>query len=137
MGAMATGNWANGASLNVMDMRANRVANIEIWDDRMDIYQIRANYSHANNFKRLLQVDGVPIDKYVFYDDRESRLHAMKIPKSVDDIRANLGDTVGPNVPIYRDGTLTTVIANAKEKTISAWISKNAKENEPDIIFHI
>jgi len=135
IGAMATGNWAIGASLNVMDVRENKIANMEIWEDRIDIYQIEGNYSHTNNYKRLAQVDGRSIDRYSFDDDRESRLHEMKTPHSVDDIRMNLGDTNGKNVPIYRDGTLVTVIADAKKQEINAWIGKNPKFNEPDIIF--
>lgn len=137
IGAMATGNWAIGASLNVMDVRENKIANMEIWENRIDIYQVSGNYSHTNNYKRLAQIDGKTIDRYSFSDDRESRLHEMKIPHSVDDIRMNLGDTEGKNVPIYRDGTLVTVIADAKRQQVLTWIGKNPKLNDPDIIFEL
>ena len=48
-----TKNWAASASLNVVDLNHQKMANIEVYEDGYSRYNVQENYSHFNMFKHL------------------------------------------------------------------------------------
>lgn len=94
---------ASGFSLNIASIHEDKkIYNVEIGPGIGNNNQLKidGNYSHTNEYKRL-NAPQLP-DPSSFY--RTQRIGEFPIPKTVDDARAILGDTMNKQYPIYRNG---------------------------------
>ena len=139
-----TGNWAAAASLNVVDLNAQAMGNIEALVDAFSLYEIRTNYSHFNMFKHL---DGGFTDLGdASSEHRQARADQLPAPRSPEDIAARLGDVHDQVLPLYRKYTLTSSVLDGATGKLSVWIGKNpagerGKRGElppkPDVVFDV
>ena len=133
-----TKNWAASASLNVVDLNHQKMANIEVYEDGYSRYNVQENYSHFNMFKHLkIGIEHDEGDNSTRH--RQKRVNELPPPSTIDDIRNILGDTQDQAYPIYRDITLSTLILNGKTKTLEVWIDKNPSlpSSDPYFSFHL
>jgi len=125
-----TENWASGASLNVVDANTGEMANAEVLLDDFDVFRVKQNYTHTNEFKHLQQG--------IFVDDgedsathRQARLDEMDAPASLADIAEMLGDTKDGAFPVYRDITLSTNLLDVSSGILTVWDGTNAMSQAP------
>lgn len=132
---LSTPGWSDGASMNLVDVKHQRMVNMEIWEDRHSVLEITpamGNYSHFNNYKHLLTADGGSVDggpaKFV-HDLRQARVDSLPAPRSAADIAARLGD---PGV-YNAKGTLVTLVLNGTTGHLNIWCCgvSAAAGNEP------
>lgn len=114
--------WSDGASMNVVDTRGGRMANIELWEDRHSVLEITpamGNYSHFNEYKHLETAKGRPVDNPLQFvrDLRQSRVDSLPAPRTTHDIMARLSDPV-----VYsKNGTLLTTVLNGTTGQLDIW----------------
>jgi len=126
-----TGNWAAGASVNVVDLTHKRMANIEAYENGFSMFNVTRNYTHFNMFKHL--VDGERVDLGdTSTVHRQSRVDSAFDPAtSTRDVARMLGDTADATYPLYRSSTLTTLILDGATSELSVWIGENPLEADP------
>lgn len=124
--------WSDGASMNVVDLRAGRMANVELWEDRhnvLEVTPIMGNYSHFNEYKHLTTEAGMPIDdprKFV-HDPRQGVVDSLPPPQSTADIMARLS-----HPKVYgKDGTLITLILNGTTGQLDIWCCGVSATSDP------
>ena len=133
-----TKNWAASASLNVVDLNHQKMANIEVYEDGYSRYDVQGNYSHFNMFKHLkIGIQHDEGDNSTRH--RQKRVNELPPPSTTHDIRNILGDTQDQAYPIYRDITLSTLVLNGKTKTLEVWIDQNPSlpSSDPFFSFHL
>jgi len=114
--------WSSGASLNFVDLRNKRMANMEVWMNMNSVLEITnemGNYSHFNVYKHLRTPSGARIDDPTAHglDPRQSRSYALPPVANTDDIRMRMSDPL-----IYRTNkTLLTTILNGTTGTLDVW----------------
>merc|ERR1712217_817491 len=98
---------------NVVDTRGKRMANVELWEDRHNVFEVTEtlhNYTHFNEFKHLETAQNRSIDdpRLFTHDPRQARADALPAPQSEVDIMSRLSDP-----QIFRPtATITTVVLN-------------------------
>lgn len=122
-----TRGWAQAASLNIVDLRARKMANMEIWEDEVSRFDVVSNYSHFNIFKQLRDIpeEGDRSSSH----HRQARVDAMPRSSSWTDIVTRLGDQQDRNYPIYRNITLSTVVLDGLTGVLRAWDGENPRMN--------
>jgi len=114
--------WSSGASLNLVDMRNKRMANVEVWMDENSVQEVTSemgNYSHFNQYKHLRTASGASIDNPLVFnnDPRQSRSYMLPPVATTEDIRQRLSDPL-----IYRKNkTVLTTILNGTTGTLDVW----------------
>merc|ERR1712083_1226506 len=114
------GGWSSGASVNLIDLRAQRMASVEVHMKRLSVFEVTesrqllaANYSHFNMYKHMESPMG-PLDNFrPSTVHRQARVDALPPPKEKDDIIQLLSDTKDRKYPIFRNMTLATLILDA------------------------
>lgn len=130
--ALSVPGWSDSASMNVVDVRGKRMANVELWEDRHNVVEVTEamnNYSHFNEFKHLLTAQGQRIDdpKTFVRDPRQRRVDALPAPRSELDVMARLSDS-----QIFRPtATITTVIINGATGSLKVWCGVPSASNPP------
>jgi len=114
--------WSSGASLNIVQLREKRMANVEACTDLHSVFEVTpdmGNYSHFNEYKHLRMASGAAIDdplKFVS-DPRQGRSDELPPVGNTEDIRMRLGDSL-----IYREKkTLITTILNGSTGMLDVW----------------
>lgn len=159
-----TGDWAAGASLNVVDLNAGSMANAEashneiyafqrtcagfriltsalhlqVLLDSFDVFAVvpGGNYSHMNMFKHLEEGIAVDLgDPSTMH--RQARINDLPAPASTDDIAAILGDDGDSEYPIYRDITLTSSTLDATTGVYTVWVGTNPADTAPTFVWHL
>lgn len=123
--------WSDGASMNVVDLRGKRMANIEIWEDRhsvMEVTEAMGNYSHFNQYKHLTTESGEAIDDSSVFvgDKRQSTVDALPGARSANDIMDRLSN---PNV-FRPHATLMTTVLNSTG-LLRIWVASPSATSSP------
>jgi len=114
--------WSSGASLNFVDLRNKRMANVEVWMDMNSVLEVTTemgNYSHFNAYKHLCTPSGFSIDNPLVgkADPRQNRSYVLPPVADTEDIRMRLSDPL-----IYRrNKTLLTTILNGTTGMLDVW----------------
>lgn len=132
---LSTGGWAQAASVNIVDMNARRMANVEVYEDRIGMHEVTlqpagpSNYSHFNHFKEIQSVeeDGHRTSSR----HRQARLDSLPAPTSADDIAMRLSDTHDAAYPIYRQMTLATLVLDGAARSLRVWCCGHSAESGP------
>eukprot|EP00927_Polykrikos_kofoidii_P051530 TRINITY_DN45332_c0_g1_i1.p1 TRINITY_DN45332_c0_g1~~TRINITY_DN45332_c0_g1_i1.p1 ORF type:complete len:441 (+),score=38.31 TRINITY_DN45332_c0_g1_i1:87-1409(+) len=124
--------WTGSVSMNVVDLRGKRMANIEVWEDIHSVLEVTStmgNYSHFNEFKHLKMPDGTPIDDPARFktDKRQGRVDMLAPPRSALDVMERLSD---PDV-FRPNATIVTVVVNGTTGTLNVWCAKPSFSSSP------
>ena len=117
--------------MNVVDLGARRMANIEVWEDRHSVFEVTENYTHFNEYKHLKKANGKRInDKQVFENDyRQRRADQYSAPVSKGDVQAILGDPA-----IFRqDETIATLVLDGVAGLLDVWVNQPASGIEAPV----
>merc|ERR1712070_389620 len=128
--------WSSGASLNLMDMGGEAMANVEVWEDEHAVYHVTTNFSHMNMYKSPAlrgRLDSAQPSTM----HRQDRLNVLPAPHVEQDVRSRLGDTHDEAFPIYRNITLTTVVADGLARQVMVWENSNPYLREPTTIWNL
>jgi len=133
--------WSDGASMNVVDVWGQRMANVELWEDRHSVLEVTTsmgNYSHFNEYKHLLTAASKPIDDPAMFvsDLRQPVVDSLPAPTSTKDIMARLSH---PKV-FNSDGTLVTLILNGTTGQLNIWccgVSAASNPTKPIYSFNL
>lgn len=110
----AGGAWASGASVNIVDLKERRMANVEVWQNLSKVTEVTAamgNFSHFNEFKTLLPGQlGYPETST---RHRQARSDALPAPRTRADVMAVLSDNADEAFPIFRHVTLATLVVDS------------------------
>lgn len=129
---LTVGGWSDGASMNVVDLKGKRMANVELWEDSHSVQEVTStmgNYSHFNEYKHLSTSRGKPVDDPVRFarDLRQSVVDALPPPRSEVDIMARLSN---PQV-FSQAGTLVTLILNGTTGRLRVWCCGVSPSSDP------
>ena len=132
--ALSEAGWASAASLNLIDLRAQRMANVEVHLDSFALshvlhpaYGTAGNASHFNMLKHLEAGHADLAEPSTIH--RQARVDAMPTPHDVEDIKARLSDTADREYPLFRSMTLSTLILNGSTGDLSVWCCGNASNS--------
>jgi hypothetical protein len=129
--------WSSAASLNIVSLRENRMANVEVHlglharhDVAADLGR-SANYSHFNMFKTLeVGLADAPEPSTVH---RQARVDALPPVRDMADIAERLSDDHDRQYPIYRDMTLHTLVLDGASGVLQGWCcGRRAAVDPPD-----
>mmetsp|Transcript_26957 Transcript_26957/g.77349 ORF Transcript_26957/g.77349 Transcript_26957/m.77349 type:complete len:448 (+) Transcript_26957:39-1382(+) len=120
--ALTVPGWSTGASVSAVDLKARRMVNVELYEDRHSVLEVTesmGNYSHFNQYRRLQAVSGRPLDdpQSFLNDPRQARVDELPPMRSAADIEAVLGD----RQVFSRHGTIATLVLNGTTSTLSVW----------------
>lgn len=118
---LATPEWSDGASINVIDTRGRHLANIETWEEQHDTLRVSArlgNSSHFNAYKRL----SVPSQPSHSSTVRQARADSLPPPRTRRDIAEILSNTAdGHADSILRDITIANLIVDGSSGRLDVW----------------
>lgn len=128
--ALSVPGWSDGASMNIVDVRGKKMANVELWEDRHSILEVTnsmGNYSHFNEYKHLETKRGKSIDdpRIFLRDARQSNVDALPAPRSEEDVKARLTTVFRP------DATITTLVVNGSTGKLSLWYASPSATSNP------
>lgn len=114
--------WSYGASVNVVDLNARRMANVEMHEADFAVLEVSesmGNYSHFNMYKNLFpgKLDP-PRDSSLH---RQARADALPPPRTRKDVMERLSDAADTNYPIFRNMTLSTFILDGATGQLEVW----------------
>lgn len=114
--------WSAGASMNLVDLRGRRMANVEVYEDQHDVLEVTeemGNYTHFNLYKRLgnSSIDWPQASTM----NRQARADFLAAPRSRDDIAEILSDVDGTDYPIWRDITIATLLTDGATGRLDAY----------------
>ena len=119
--ALGAGGWSAGASINLVDLREQRMANVETHLDAHASHEVptaaAANYSHMNMYKELAARQYV--DPSTAH--RQARIDALHPARTADDARAILSDTADAAWPIFRGETLASLVLDGATGRLRVW----------------
>jgi len=126
---LADPEWGSGASMNLVDVRGKRMANMEIWENLSHVQEVTekmGNYSHFNMYKHLNQAVGWQVDAPTPADtseNRQGRLDELPPSRSAADIRQRLSDAaiVRPNPRVLNKATIASLIVNGTTGQLDIW----------------
>ena len=134
---LAIPGWSSGASLNLLDLKTQAMANVETWQDLHALTHVGANYTHENMYKasafrgRLDSSDASTVH-------RQRRLDALPPPHTFEDVAARLGNTEDVQYPIYRETTLASLVLDGKTSNLHVWENTNpALASQPSRIWDL
>eukprot|EP00931_Biecheleriopsis_adriatica_P121333 TRINITY_DN96416_c0_g1_i1.p1 TRINITY_DN96416_c0_g1~~TRINITY_DN96416_c0_g1_i1.p1 ORF type:complete len:406 (+),score=63.90 TRINITY_DN96416_c0_g1_i1:196-1413(+) len=119
--------WSDGASINLVDVHAHRMANVETYENAHSVLEITGhtgNYSHFNNYKRL--GPGVTDRPQASTTFRQARVDEMAPPHSLEDIATMLSDSANSNYPIFRNTTIATLLLDGASGRLRVWCCGSA-----------
>eukprot|EP00425_Heterocapsa_triquetra_P012753 CAMPEP_0195146374 /NCGR_PEP_ID=MMETSP0448-20130528/171547_1 /TAXON_ID=66468 /ORGANISM="Heterocapsa triquestra, Strain CCMP 448" /LENGTH=273 /DNA_ID=CAMNT_0040184923 /DNA_START=3 /DNA_END=820 /DNA_ORIENTATION=- len=122
--ALTAAPWSDGASVNLVDLRARRMANVEVHQGEhvtTEVTHAMGNFSHFNMYKTMLPLDQGPNALLRSSTHRQARVNAMPAPRCKKDIMAILSDTEDSEYPIFRDETLATLILDGDAGVLRVW----------------
>jgi len=114
--------WSLGASLNLVDLRARRMANVEVHKDAHAVREVTSamgNYSHFNMYKTL--GPGMLDPPEPSSQHRQARVDALPPARTSNAVRLRLSDSTDTEFPIFRDMTLGTFVLDGSSGTLSVW----------------
>jgi len=130
--ALTVPGWSDGASMNIVDLRGRRMANVELWEDSSSVFEITdaiGNYTHFNEYKHLTLEGGGSIDdpRVFARDPRQDQADTMAPPRSVADVKAVLSDS-----KIFRpDATLMTLVLDGSTGQLDVWSATPSSLSSP------
>jgi len=120
--SLAGTSWSAGASVNLVDLSARRMANVELYEGFHKVTEVTprmGNYSHFNMYKALgAGVLDKPEPSSVH---RQARVDALPPVRSRADIASRLSDTADGEYPLYRDMTLATFLLDGMSGQLEVW----------------
>jgi hypothetical protein len=129
---LATAGWADTASMNIIDVNVQRMANVELYEDDMSVRYIDSsggnessggrggNYSHFNMYKHL--ASGMAVDRGdISTQHRQARWDGLPPVSTLAGVVAVLGDTADPKYPVYRPITLATLVLDGESGNLTVW----------------
>ena len=134
--SLARRGWSSGVSMNLVDLHAQQMSNLEIWEDEHAVFDVVTNFSHVNMYKQQGfegVLDGVEPSSV----HRQRRLDEMSVPHTARDISIRLGDTEDTQLPIYRNGTLTTLVLDGISGELYIWENSNPKDTKPARVWNL
>lgn len=128
--ALSVPGWSDGASMNIVDMRGKKMANVELWEDlhsTLVVTNSMGNYSHFNEYKHLQTRSNKSIDdpRIFQHDPRQSNVDALPAPRSEEDVKARLTTVFRP------DATITTLVVNGSTGKLSLWYATPSATSDP------
>eukprot|EP00928_Gymnodinium_smaydae_P059205 TRINITY_DN42460_c0_g1_i1.p1 TRINITY_DN42460_c0_g1~~TRINITY_DN42460_c0_g1_i1.p1 ORF type:complete len:412 (+),score=42.32 TRINITY_DN42460_c0_g1_i1:132-1367(+) len=129
--------WAYGASINIVDAKRKRMANMETWEDNSDcvhVTEAMSNYSHFNMYKHLGRDVDAPSNSTLH---RQRRVDTLPAPKSTDDIISILSDKRDQQYPIFRNGdsggsaTMVSHVLDGDTGRLRIWCCQRLPSEEP------
>eukprot|EP00930_Biecheleria_cincta_P056080 TRINITY_DN42264_c0_g1_i1.p1 TRINITY_DN42264_c0_g1~~TRINITY_DN42264_c0_g1_i1.p1 ORF type:complete len:460 (-),score=76.55 TRINITY_DN42264_c0_g1_i1:31-1305(-) len=122
IGALSFPSWIGAASVNIVDYKAARMANVELWESRSSVVEVTAelgNYSHFNEFKRLTTYSGKAVDDpFAFLNDlRQTQVDALPAPRTAEDVVQRLGLVSRP------DTTIASFVVDGSTGHLKVWCS--------------
>merc|ERR1712173_72785 len=118
---------------NLVDLKAERMANIEVWEDRRSVFEVSermGNYTHFNMYKHLeLQNITDKIDASSVH--RAAITDALPPPRTRADVMSILSDTTDPELPVFKNGTLATFILDGLTGQLDIWCNASANSGAP------
>jgi len=122
--------WADGASINIADTKSNRMANIEVYENQSDVYEVFANYSHFNAYKRLMQkkLDGPEPQSW----ERQKLADSWPAPQNASDVAKILSDktSINGSTSIFRNTTIATLLLDGSNGELSIHCCQNPANTE-------
>lgn len=131
--SLGMGDWASGASVNLVGLKEQRAVNVEVHRKDLSVYKLgldrwrvltetagRANYSHFNKYKHL-GVGSMLDPPRPSSLHRQARVDSLPAPRNAADIRSRLSDTVDRQYPIFRNMTIASFVLVADEWELSMW----------------
>mmetsp|Transcript_8929 Transcript_8929/g.23003 ORF Transcript_8929/g.23003 Transcript_8929/m.23003 type:complete len:198 (+) Transcript_8929:646-1239(+) len=118
----SAGPWADGASVNIVDLKAKRMANVEVHQGQHAVTEVTEamfNYSHFNMYKALQPGVVDPLDTSTAH--RQARVWALPAPHEKADIMRILSDRHDEAYPVFRDETLATLVLDGATGHLNAW----------------
>lgn len=136
---LSTKGWAEAASVNLLDLKHRKMANLELCEDSIGgpVYVSR-NYSHFNVFKELSGI--IPEEQGSIRKSslhRQARADALSPPASWQDVVKVLGDVTDNAYPIYRDITLATLVMDGLTGQLRTWEDANPATTEPSHVWSL
>eukprot|EP00931_Biecheleriopsis_adriatica_P073154 TRINITY_DN47499_c0_g1_i1.p1 TRINITY_DN47499_c0_g1~~TRINITY_DN47499_c0_g1_i1.p1 ORF type:complete len:392 (+),score=73.41 TRINITY_DN47499_c0_g1_i1:29-1177(+) len=122
VGSIVSKPWSYGASVNLIDLHARRLVNVEVFQDRHAVYEVieaMGNYSHFNMYKSLLPGELDPQEASTLH--RQARADALPAPRDRRAVMAILSDAEDREYPIYRDETLATLVLDGLTGVLDVW----------------
>lgn len=130
--ALTVPGWSEGASMNVVDVRGKRMANVELWEDESSVLEVTEdvmNYTHFNQYKHLTTRKGRAVDSPAAFanDPRQARADGLPPPRTAEDVKAILSDA-----KIYRpEATITTMVLNGSARRLEVWCATRSAGSQP------
>lgn len=112
--------WSGGASVNLVDLKAKRMRNIELYNGEVagtEVLFEDGNYSHFNMYKELVVSDYHEASTL----HRQARVDSLPAPRSAQDIKAILSDTADREYPVFRNMTLATLVLDGASGRLDVW----------------
>jgi len=120
--AVTSKSWSLGASVNLIDLRARKMANVEVFEDNRVITFITAamgNFSHFNNYKTYKP--GVIDEAQPSSVHRQAKVDSLPAPRSREDVMKLLSDTSDTAYPVFRNITMGTFILDGITGQLDVW----------------
>mmetsp|Transcript_13944 Transcript_13944/g.30355 ORF Transcript_13944/g.30355 Transcript_13944/m.30355 type:complete len:406 (+) Transcript_13944:46-1263(+) len=125
--------WSEGASVNLVDLKAKRMANVELYEGEFAVTEVTekmGNYSHFNMYKALKP--GVLDPPQVSTLHRQARVDALPPSRSRKDVMDRLSDHHDEEYPIYRETTLVTFILDGHAGRVDIWCCGTSASSGPE-----
>lgn len=119
--SLTSGNWADGASVNLVDLKERRQVNVERATDSHNVLEITAamsNYSHFNVYKQ--SVDHTDQFHAISSIHRQARANVLPAPLAIADLKSLLSDIGDAAYPIFRKYTLASLVLDGSGR-LDVW----------------
>ena len=126
--ALSRGGWATGASVNLVDLKARRMASFEAHVDDHAVREVPttagpANQTHVNRYKWMdVAQDGSHAASSLH---RQARFDALPAPRGREDVARLLSDEGDDEYPVFREMTLASLVLDSTGR-LDAWCCGHA-----------
>jgi len=116
--------WSSGASVNLVDINARRMANVEVDKDEHSVFEVKgpsvglaANATHFNSYKHLK----TPQTESTSTEVRQARADSLPAPRKQSDVMELLSDTLNTPNRIFNQNTLSTMVLDGPSGNLNVW----------------
>ena len=126
--ALSRGGWSSGASVNLVDLKARRMASFEAHVDEHAVREVPttagpANQTHVNRYKWMdVAQDGSHAASSLH---RQARFDALPAPRGREDVARLLSDEGDDAYPVFREMTLASLVLDSTGH-LDAWCCGHA-----------
>ena len=126
--ALSRGGWSSGASVNLVDLKARRMASFEAHVDEHAVREVPttagpANQTHVNRYKWMdVAQDSTHAASSLH---RQARFDALPAPRGREDVARLLSDEGDDEYPVFREMTLASLVLDSTGR-LEAWCCGHA-----------